>query len=160
MALHACLQLFPKEEGKELARGKVILMLTDGEPTRDEGALGAVLEEARKEGVAIACVGVGTRKGQLIPDGQNFWGEPIYKQDRSGRNVVSRLDEETLTRVARATGGIFVTADGAQALSRIGSLLDGMKKTTLKDRSLTRREELAPLAGKLAAVFLLLAAIL
>ncbi len=160
MAINACLPLFPKQDPKQPPRGKVILMLTDGEPTRDEGALGAVLEEARKEGVAIACVGVGTRKGQLIPDGQNFWGEPIYKQDRSGRNVVSRLDEETLSKIARVTGGVFVTADNAQALSRVGALLDGMKKSVLKDRSLTRREELAPLAAKLAVGFILLAALL
>jgi len=161
-AIDTCLNAFPQDEpGKEPSkRGRIILLYTDGEPTRDEGALGAVLEEAKKDGVIVVCVGVGTPKGQPIPAGQNFWGEAEYKHDSSGQVVISRLDEETLSKIAGATGGVVVAGDNPQALSHVDRMLQKLDRTLITDKNAMKREELAPRAGVSAAVLLLTAAIL
>jgi len=105
-------------------------------------------------------VGVGTPRGQAIPSGQNFWGEAEYKRDPSGRVVISRLDEETLGKIAQSTGGIVVAGDYAQALSHVDRMLERLERTLITDKGAMRREELAPRAGVSAALLLLTAAIL
>jgi len=161
-ALDTCLGAFPQDEpGKEPSkRGRVIILYTDGEPTRDEGALDAVLGEAKKEGVIVVCVGVGTPKGQPIPSGQNFWGEAEYKRDSLGQVVISRLDESTLMKIAGTTNGLVISGDNPQALTHVDRILQKLDRTLITDKSAMRREELAPRAGLTAAVLLMAAAIL
>ena len=159
-ALGAALKAFPEAEDGKKHRGRAILLYTDGEPTAGEEGLPMALQVARRRGVAVACVGVGSRKGQPIPDGQSFWGQPIYKRDAFGRVVVSRLDEETLRNMADATGGLYVAGDSPGALSHVENLLSGLDKTFLKGKGSVKREELSPKAGLASAAFLLLAAVI
>jgi Ca-activated chloride channel family protein len=160
VALETALKAFPQDEkGQEPSkRGRVILFYTDGEPTAGENELKDALEEAKNLHVAVACIGVGTPKGQPIPDGQSFWGEAQYKHDEEGRMVVSRLDEDNLRAIASATGGLYVSGDSSGALSHIESLLNKLEKSMIHDKNTMQRHELAPETG-LAASLLLLAAV-
>lgn len=115
-----------------------IVLFSDGESTVDEPALEVALERARRAGVAIHAVGVGTMEGGRIPmpravsdlpdldpdgDGQAPpTTEPDddagrrWLRDRSGRVVVTRLDEASLRSITGATGGLYAAGPGAADL--------------------------------------------
>jgi len=92
------------------AQYKTLVILTDGDNL--EGDPVAEARAARKDGMKIYTVGIGTREGELIriPDGK---GGQEFLKDRDGRVVKSRLNEALLQEIALATGGIYVRAGGA-----------------------------------------------
>jgi Ca-activated chloride channel family protein len=81
---------------------KILIILTDGEDLSGEAVQAA--ERAAKEGLTIYTVGVGSSGGELIPlpDGKGF------VKDNSGNYVASRLDSDTLTKIAEKSGGLYV----------------------------------------------------
>jgi Ca-activated chloride channel family protein len=96
-------------EGRQGKYGAIILV-TDGES--HEGDLDAALARAKENDVRIYTVGIGTAEGELIPLGAG--GAPGgFLKDRQGNVVKTRLDEATLERIAKDTGGAFVRASGA-----------------------------------------------
>jgi len=155
--IHTALGGFPEEDGK---RGKAILLLTDGEPTSGATDITEACREAQQKGIPVVAVGMGTRRGRAIPDGESFWGEAQYKRDEQGNLRVSRLDEENLARVADLTGGLLVHGDTSEGLSGIAGALEKLQKTALKGKGAVRRKELAPGLGATAAGILLLAVLL
>jgi len=155
--IRTALEGFPKEEGK---RGKAILLLTDGEPTTGASDLAQACREAQEKGVPVVAVGMGTRRGRPIPDGETFWGETQYKKDAQGNLRVSRLDERNLERAAQITGGVVVYGDSHEKLSAIGGALEKLQKTAMKGKGAVRRQELSPALGAAAAGALLLAVLL
>jgi Ca-activated chloride channel family protein len=163
-AILTAVEAFPEEKGKDgekdkepPKRGRVLLLYTDGEPTAGEDDLREALRAANDRHVAVACVGVGTQRGQAIPDGQSFWGEAIYKRDSEGRIVVSRLDETTLRKIASATGGLYVAGNTRAALADVQGLLNRLEKSLIQGKGAVRRQELAPWAGLAASILLILA---
>lgn len=90
---------------------QVLVFITDGES--HEGDTLAMAEEAKKRGIKIFCIGIGTKQGELIPLVSEEGGMRFLK-DEQGNVVKSRLDEETLQKIALMTGGSYVRATGAQ----------------------------------------------
>ncbi len=93
-------------------RRKVMILLSDGEDLA--GQARAAAADARRHGLTIYAVGVGTPAGDLIE-----------ARDEAGRAVRSRLDDQTLGAVARATGGAYV------ALGPSGRGLETLYRTEL-----------------------------
>jgi len=92
----------------KLKEHKVVVVITDGENL--EGDPMAAAEEARKMGVKIHTVGVGSTAGSLIPievDGQRR-----YLRDASGSPVNSRVDKITLEKISQSTGGKYTSVSG------------------------------------------------
>lgn len=87
-------------------RTPAILLLTDGDDP--EGTARRAAEAARRRGVAVHCLGLGTALGAKIPvpgpSGETFL------TDRSGAEVVTKLDADALRAVADAARGRFVAA--------------------------------------------------
>ena len=90
---------------------KAVIIITDGENLEEDPF--PVVEEARKKGIKIYCIGIGTQAGELIKD-TDIFGQPSYVKDEQGNIVKSRLNEELLQKIALATGGVYVRASGAQ----------------------------------------------
>jgi len=90
---------------------KILVIITDGED--HEGDPGRAAETARKEKIKIFCVGIGTHEGELIPV-KDETGQRVFLKDRGGNVVKTRLDEATLEKIARITGGLYVRARGAE----------------------------------------------
>jgi Ca-activated chloride channel family protein len=88
-----------------------VIILTDGEG--HEGQPLEMAKTARRKGVKIFCVGIGTKEGELI-EITNEKGEAVYLKDAQGQTVKSRLDELLLQDIALTTGGIYVRAYAAQ----------------------------------------------
>lgn len=81
---------------------RAIIVITDGENHEDDAV--AAAKQAAEAGIKVYTIGVGSADGQPIP----MNGELL--KDRDGNIVVTRLDEETLRKVASAGGGAYVHA--------------------------------------------------
>jgi Ca-activated chloride channel family protein len=97
-ALDASLKAFEMAESSS----RVLLLLTDGEEL-DEGSMQAA-ELAKQRGVRVYTIGIGTEKGAPIPNAAGGG----FRKNPQGEIVFSKLNEEVLTRLAKATGGAFV----------------------------------------------------
>ena len=116
---------------------QALIVITDGED--HEGDVMARVEEAKKAGIRIYCVGIGTPEGELIPlageDGSRTW-----LKDRAGNVVKSRLNETLLQEIALKTGGSYVRATplafGLDLLydNKIAALEEREIKSTLAKR--------------------------
>jgi len=133
---------------------KALVLITDGENL--DGNIDEAVKNAISSGIIIFTVGIGTTEGEPIPLYENgvFAG---YALDAEGNTVISRLDEQTLMRIARQTGGEYFNLNNnpnaAKLLARRLNNLDKVEGqafafTNLKDRFYI------PLAA--AIIFLLL----
>ncbi len=96
-AVNTALQSFDPNAHAE----KAVILITDGESTTGDPMNAAAA--SAKAGVKLFCIGVGHPEGVPVP-GLNGG---LFK-DRRGDIVVTRLDEDTLKRMALATGGTYV----------------------------------------------------
>jgi len=138
----------------KLRTSKAIILITDGE---DHGGnpLSAA-KKAKEAGVKIFTIGIGKREGAPIPLAGPGGG---FKKDHSGNLILTRLDEETLKKIALTTGGAYVhsvTGDMDLQSIYLKGIRMGMKQTELATRRKKRWTERFewPL---MAAVFLLIA---
>ena len=93
-----------EDGGQGAAKDRAIILLSDGEATESTDAeVDAAIALAKKAGVVIYTVGVGTEEGGPIPDATGS-----FKKDAQGAVIISRPDEKALARIAQETGGIFV----------------------------------------------------
>jgi Ca-activated chloride channel homolog len=97
-AVTACLSAFDLKTNSQ----KAVILITDGENTGKADPLDAA-ENARKAGVKLFCIGVGSDDGVPIPTETGG-----IKKDRSGKLILTRIDEETLKKMAVITGGAYV----------------------------------------------------
>ncbi|HEY9899382.1 MAG TPA: VWA domain-containing protein [Pantanalinema sp.] len=98
-------------------RSGAVLLVSDGEPLA--GSLSKAAAEAQRAGVSVYVLGLGTPSGGKIPDGQDLFGEPVFRTQGDGSPAVSRADLGGLKEVARATGGLFMDASRPGAAERI-----------------------------------------
>ncbi len=106
---------------------KILILVTDGENL--QGKALAAAQEAAQQKMTIYTVGVGTKKGELIPDAMHN-GEFI--KDKNGTFIRSRLDENMLTKIAELTGGMYVP---------LGSMGQGMTTIYQEKLKLIPKEE-------------------
>jgi Ca-activated chloride channel family protein len=136
-ALRTALQLLPQGRREEQA----IVMWTDGEDL--EGHAGAGLEDAKRAGVRVFAVGVGTPAGDVIPVFDEAGQATDVKRDEQGQVVRSRLDERLLRDLGRATrGGYFAASRAGGELPRLaaamGSLARSSRGARLVERPVSR----------------------
>jgi Ca-activated chloride channel homolog len=110
-----------------------IVLFSDGEDKGPDAATTAAAEAAEKAGVHVETVGVGTTEGGTVTV--------------DGFRIRTVLDEETLTTVAKTTGGSYHPASDAAELDGIA---DGI------DLRLTTHNEDLPLAGAFTGLAMLL----
>jgi len=85
-------------------RHKIIVLVTDGEDLEKSGI--ATAQALGQKGIVIHAIGVGTAAGSPIRM-LNEFGVSDFLRDRGGGVVLSRLDEPTLSAIARATHGSY-----------------------------------------------------
>ncbi|MBD3392295.1 MAG: VWA domain-containing protein [Chitinivibrionales bacterium] len=104
---------------------KVLVLLSDGED--HEGDAIAAAREAAKEGVRIYTVGIGSEKGVPIPISKGK-GTVIYKKDRNGNLVMTRLNPVILEKIALEANGSYFNAGTNLDLKRIYTEIARMEK--------------------------------
>jgi len=106
---------------------KLMIMISDGED-HSEGAAAAA-EEAKKMGMKIVTIGLGTERGGTIPLKKNGIVES-YQRDNNGEIVVTKLNPNSLATIAKITGGGYVNGNNTkEVLEYIKATLDKIQKT-------------------------------
>lgn len=106
---------------------KLLIMISDGED-HSEGAESAA-EEANKLGMKIITIGVGTEKGSTIPLRVNGVIES-FKRDNNNEVVITKLNKEGLTSIAKATKGGYVSGNNTkEVVDYVKNALDNIQKT-------------------------------
>ena len=116
-----------------------IVLLTDGEDHKSD-PLGAAQESA-KMAVPIYTIGVGNSAGEVVPIRDGGGKIQGYKKNREGQIVLSKLDENTLAKMAVTTGGVYYQASDSeleidQLAGKIQELSRGQKTGFQKSKYL------------------------
>lgn len=99
-----------------------IVLVSDGEALDPPRLVDFSVAEARRRGVPIHTVGIGTAAGAPVPDVDALTGRRTgFKQEPNGAVAVSRLDEATLRRIARETGGTYHGATDARSMRSLAT---------------------------------------
>lgn len=116
---------------------KVLILITDGENT--EGDAFAAATEAAKNGVLIYTIGVGSINGSPIPEFIN--GQRDFKRDRDGNVVVTKLDEESLMKLASIGSGKYYRATtGGDELVKIFDDINKLQRREIGVKQFTEYE--------------------
>ncbi len=115
---------------------KILVILSDGEDHSQKAVEAA--KKAAQKGVTIFTIGIGTKKGSVIPIKKNgsLYG---YKKDQKGQTVITRLDDKTLKEIAQVTGGKYI--DGRNTKEVVNYISDALKKMDKKEFETTKFSE-------------------
>jgi Ca-activated chloride channel family protein len=131
----------PLAEGEVIEQAdQLIILLTDGEDT--VGQAEKLAERAAQLGIRIYTVGIGSTSGEPVMRYDEN-GEPVgYATDKDGKPQMTRLDDETLRSIAKATKGEYVHVDPDHfGLDEVRGLVEGLA-TAQREQSIDiHREE-------------------
>lgn len=127
---------------KSQAASRIIILLTDGmnnagaiDPLTAARAAGAI-------GVKIYTVGVGSEEGALIPIDDPIFGR-TYARNPDGSYQRTKMDEETLRKIARVSGGKYYRAADPDTLRKIYEEIRQLEKSKFETHQYHRYQEMA-----------------
>ena len=143
MATHS----FTQEEGI----GKAIIVITDGED-HEGGAIEAA-EAAKKAGMRVYMLGIGSTKGAPIP----IPGTGEYMVDNTGQTVMSSLNEEMCREISSAGGGAYIHVENnSNAQDLLDQELDKLSKKETQSTIYSDYDEQFQAFGILALLLLII----
>ncbi|HDT14803.1 MAG TPA: VWA domain-containing protein, partial [Firmicutes bacterium] len=117
---------------KKAGESRIMILISDGENTT-----GMAPEEAAriaaKEDIRIYTIGVGTPEGGRIPEGRDVWGRQMFKIYQ-GREVITKLDDAELKRIASITGGKYYRLDDSRVFRDIVRDISRMEENETRKR--------------------------
>lgn len=116
------------------AKSKVIILLTDGSNNSGSVAPRTAAEIARKLGIKVYTIGIGTNGMAPYPQ-IDYFGRVSYVQQQV------EIDEETLKEIASATGGRYFRATGNDVLKNVFDQIDSLEKTEMDVRNFSHTED-------------------
>lgn len=116
------------------AKSKIIILLTDGSNNSGIVAPKTAAEVAKKFGVKIYTIGIGTNGTALFPQ-IGYFGKIEYVP----QEVV--IDETTLKEIAATTGGKYFRATGNNVLQDVFDQIDRLEKTEMDIRNFSHTED-------------------
>ncbi len=129
-AIGAAINLAANSFSPQEETSKVIIVISDGENHEDNP-----VEEAQRvseRGIIVHTIGIGSPKGAPIPVSPN---SRDFLRDKEDKVVVTRLDEETLSKIALSTGGKYVRASNSQiGLLPLFEEINRMERVELKEK--------------------------
>lgn len=102
------------------AKSKIMILLTDGEPSEHDMDPEKALEVAKKLGIKIYTVGIGDNQELLVR--HPLHGVVAYR---------TTLNKPLLTKIATETGGKFFEAKNAKEIRQIYDTIDTLEKTEI-----------------------------
>lgn len=121
------------------SKSKIVILMTDGQ--NNAGKIQPLLaaEAARALGIKVYTIGIGEQGTAPMPVGRNpYTGQTVYQ------NVPVDVDEDTLQKIADATGGKYYRADNAERFRQIYAEIDKLEKTEATINKYTEFQELFP----------------
>ena len=99
------------------SKNKIIILLTDGEPTDNDVSPQMAIDVAKKLGIKVYTVGIGSDEDQFVRD-------PFY-----GIAKMPKVNSELLKKIAQETGGKFFMAKNPKDMRTIYETIDKLEKT-------------------------------
>ena len=133
---------------------KSIIVITDGED--HEGQARAVAEKVKAASARIFIVGIGTEKGGPIPV-RDETGKLVGYKREGAEIILSRLKIETLSEVARTSGGeVWVASDSGDEVQEILKNVGSLGRSEFAERKFVTKGERfqIPLLIAVALLFL------
>ena len=119
----------------QTAKSKIIILMTDGQNNAGQITPITAAEAARALGVKVYTIGIGVRGEAPIPVTDAFGRRRIVMEKVD-------VDEDTLRRIATATGARFYRATDTDSLNHIYEEIDKLEKTSFTVHSFEQWEEL------------------
>lgn len=106
---------------------KLLIIITDGEDHSDSAQDAA--EEAKKVGLKIITIGVGTEKGSAIPLKRNGIVES-FQRNLEGEVVITKRNSDVLKTIAKSANGGYIDGNSTKAvIDYVKNALDNIQKT-------------------------------
>jgi Ca-activated chloride channel family protein len=99
------------------SQSKVMIVLTDGEPSEGDMDPSIGIDIAKKLGIKIYTVGIGSEE------------EVVFMHPLYGLVAKPKVNKKLLTKIARETGGQYFMAHSAADMRRIYDTIDSLEKT-------------------------------
>ena len=132
---------------------KALIVITDGENHEDDAVQAAQL--ATEKGIKVHTIGIGLPEGAPVPV-YNQDGQKIYKKDRDGNIVVSKLNEKMLRQIAAAGNGVYIrSTDSRVGLNTVFDEINKMEKQEMDVRIYSDYDERFQYIFGLALILLL-----
>ena len=116
-------------------KSKIIILLTDGR--NNAGKIGPIemSDVAKEVGARVYTIGIGKIGGKAPFEVDSIFGKRIVYQDVD-------LDVETLTEIAKKTGGEFFNATNSNELNLIYERIDQLEKREVQVNKFTNYKDL------------------
>lgn len=109
--LGEAIELSSRSFTKQDKVGRAIIVITDGED--HEGRAVEAAKKAKKNGMRVFVLGVGSPKGSPVPEAGGG-----YMKDRTGQEVMSALNESMCKQIAEAGGGAYIHVDNTNVAQK------------------------------------------
>ena len=137
----------------ESNRDKALIIITDGENHEDNPI--EIAREAADKNITIHTIGMGTAQGSPVPE-VNQYGRKVFRKDKQGNIVVSKLDEVTLQKIAMEGNGKYIRASNANlGLNTIFREISKMEKKEIKKKVYADYDDRFQYLAGLALILLL-----
>tara|TARA_B100000427_G_scaffold238209_1_gene201146 strand:+ start:16400 stop:17428 length:1029 start_codon:yes stop_codon:yes gene_type:complete len=110
----------------------ILILISDGESFENDPIESAKV--AAKKGISIYTIGIGTPKGEPIPQFDNNGKLSGYKKDKNGEIVLSQLDDQTLKEIASVSNARYFNSSlGAFVMDQVYQEISYHEKKRLED---------------------------
>lgn len=124
-------------------KNKLLVLFTDGEDFSRN--LSAIKEEAKKTGMHIFTVGIGTADGAPIPLYDETGKQKGHQRNSKGAVVISRLNEGILSTLARDSGGEYIPTDkNDRDVQQLVKKILGYEKEKIQESAIEQYQEQYP----------------
>lgn len=145
-AINMATNSFTQQQGV----GKAIIVVTDGED-HEGGAIEAA-QDAKKKGMRVYVLGVGSPNGAPIP-----LGNGNYMKDKTGNTVMTKLNEEMCRQIAEAGGGAYIHVDNnSNAQQQLDNELSKLTKKEMQSTIYSEYDEQFQAFGIIAIILLII----
>lgn len=130
--------------------GRAIIIITDGED--HEGGAQEAAKAAKKAGMRVFILGVGSSQGSPIPDGNGG-----FMKDNHGETVMSALNEKMCQDIAAAGSGTYIHVDNTnEAQERLNRELAKMQKNDVSSVVYSEYDEQFQILGFIVMILLVI----
>lgn len=113
------------------ARSKIMILLTDGEPSENDSDPALAITIAKQLGIKVYTIGIGDNQEIMVS--HPFYGMVPFK---------TTLNRSLLTKIAHETGGQFFEAKSAEDMRAIYDTINRLETTKIEAPLFTRYYEL------------------
>ncbi len=136
------------------AKSRVVILLTDGDNNAGNLSPETASEIAKKEGIKIYSILIGTDKPVKFPTGKDFFGRQAYQ------TIQMKTNPDLLKKMAETSGGKFYRSISTEELKKAFRDIDSLEKSPVPSRKLKIYNEYAVIFIGISMILIVLARLL